>query len=189
MFKLYLPQVLGPYFDRKNKDMKFRHFEFKLFPKLKNKKKKKSKLCNTDFPRDIGLDKNFNYSKTSFQEYYDNLGADDNLLCRHVITPQDTNFGHTRYRTYPLPELKIEVGSLCQCVKCTDTQHPDSKSTWICVSAPEADQTGSDASAETPNTIPRTRTRIKTNPWLPSPRATPSPSPTGIHVLHIHHLF
>ncbi|XP_064652812.1 inactive protein tyrosine kinase pTKL-like isoform X2 [Lineus longissimus] len=28
------------------------------------------------------------------------------------------------------------------------------------------------------NTIPKTRSRIKTNPWLPSPRITPNPSPS-----------
>ena len=57
--------------------MKFRQFEFKLFPKLRNRKKKKSKVCHSDFPRDIGRDKKFNYSKSSCYEYYDNPAADD----------------------------------------------------------------------------------------------------------------
>ena len=40
-----------------------------------------------------------------------------------------------------------------------------------------------DSSIGAPSTLPRMRTRIKTNPWLPSPGATPTLGPTGSYML------
>ncbi|WAR16415.1 hypothetical protein MAR_031009, partial [Mya arenaria] len=110
--------------------MKFRHFEFRLFPKLRSKKKKRQgKLCNYDFPRDIGLDKNCNYSANSS---YDNYGVDtksadttNNDFVYHRMNSFATCYErlgrnellNSTYET-PLPEIRINVDTLCRCSQC-----------------------------------------------------------------------
>ncbi|XP_045182272.2 uncharacterized protein LOC123540997 [Mercenaria mercenaria] len=172
--------------------MKFRQFEFRLFPRIRSRKKKKTKFSHTDYPRDISLDKNCNLYKTDFPCFYDNLAVDAAIseqfpgyvLCRNNNAVLD-NFGKSynddiNTKTFPLNELKIDIDSTCSCTQCAHlTENLPSEQTACGVLSETCTRT----SVGTPNTIPRSRTRIKTNPWLPSPRSTPSPSPTDQHVI------
>ena len=168
--------------------MKFRQFEFRFFPRIRSKKKKKSKFSETSLDRNFPLDKNFNYSKLS----YDNVA-----IGRPVDSVYDTgsdvydngrtymrsNSDYSEYQdhccyysqTYPLPRLTIDVENVCNCEFCANSVI--SGAGTFCVNPV---QTPFGTPLCTPNTIPRTRTRIKTNPWLPSPRTTPRVSPSGI---------
>ncbi|KAL4217789.1 hypothetical protein ACF0H5_022527 [Mactra antiquata] len=171
--------------------MKFRQFEFRLFPKIKNKKKKKPKLGHADFPRDISLDKNSNFRKSGIPQFYDNLAVDANFqdkLPVEIFYKQkynSSNFVSCHNACYSccdlkkssLSDLEINViGSTCSCDICACVPEADSQSLMTRSCTLAGFNGGSQVG--TPSTIQRTRTRIKTNPWLPSPRATPSPSPT-----------
>lgn len=164
--------------------MKFRQFEFRLFPRIRNRKKKKTKLSHPDYPRDISLDKNCNLYRRDFPCFYDNLAAEANtpdinhdyLLFTDNAKRSDTNTDLVHMKTFPLSELDTDVESSCSCSQCacavdvvTSFSTQDGVLTGAC----------SDTCTGASCTIPRTRTRIKTNPWLPSPRSTPSSSPTG----------
>jgi len=194
-----------------DRTMKFRQFEFRLFPKLRSKKKNKrsGKLCNYDFPRDVGLDRNSNYSTGNF---YDNFGkdtqcADDN--CNVDLYHKVDNFAscYERYGfdrlanpTYEpnFGELRVNIDT-CNCSECQNLAskprdvnldvdmnlslaHGHNKSFEHAQSASPVWKE-MDSSIGTPSTLPRMRTRIKTNPWLPSPGATPTLGPTGSYML------
>lgn len=173
--------------------MRFRQFEFRLFPRMRSKKKKKTtgKLCNYDFPRDIGLDRNSNYSSNGIYGYCDNIAAEK--ICGNVLTDDIChNNGNYVNCCYSSPHISALENSLskssvselrqggdwtCECVDCMSASFPSERLGQLGPQfIPEAVTA---TPVGTPNTLPRTRTRIKTNPWLPSPRETPAPSPSG----------
>ena len=144
-------------------------------PKLRSKKKSKrsGKLCKYDFPRDVGLDKNSNYSTGNF---YDNFGKD--TLCA------DENCNVDLYPTYEpnFGELRVNIDT-CNCSECQNLaskprdvhldvdmnlslEHGHNKSFEHAQSASPVWKE-MDSSIGTPSTLPRMRTRIKTNPWVP----------------------
>ena len=173
--------------------MKFRHFEFRFFPRIRTKKKKKSKYSETSLDKNFPLDKNFNYSKIS----YENVALDRTVdatydtgsdVYDNGLSYMRSNSDYSAYQehccyysqTYPLPNLTIDVENICNCEACAHSVVSSAGATLFCA---DPAQTPFGTPLCTPNTIPRTRTRIKTNPWLPSPRTTPSLSPTGMVIL------
>ena len=175
--------------------MKFRQFEFNFFHRIRGKKRKKSKYSNTSLDRNFPVDKNFNYSK---------IGYDNAVVKRTTAAAFDTgsdvyddglkylrsNSDYSEYRddscyysqTYPLPRLTVDIDSCCSCDICANSVPSSAIAPLYCISSV---QTPVGTPLCTRNTIPRTRTRIKTNPWLPSPRTTPSLSPAGMYYSNI----
>ena len=174
--------------------MKFRQFEFRLFQKIRGRRKKKQKYPDTA----ISIDDNCNYTRPA-AGCYDNA-AIDYAACTSTYSDQPgvgeaaysfesplsvsagfNNYFYAYNDLLPLSELNIAVAPQCHyenCHACNlyDSQVLSSSNGGvpiICLSEAE------DTPLGTPHTIPKTRSRIKTNPWLPSPRTTPSASPTG----------
>ena len=171
--------------------MKFKQFEFSFFPRIRGRKKKKSKFSNSSLDRNFPVDKNFNYSKIH--------GYDNAVAKRTTTAAYDTgsdvyddglkylrsNSDYSTFRddfcyysnTCPLPRLTLDIDSCCSCDICANSVPSSAFTPFYSISSVE-NPVGTPLC--TRNTIPRTRTRIKTNPWLPSPRTTPSLSPAGM---------
>lgn len=153
--------------------MKFKQFEFRLFPRIKPKKKKKSvKTCNFDIPRNIGLDQISNYSNSC---YYDGVVCETNYVgvSTHDICHRNGNYANSCNNT-PVTDCSYLPYS-AEAGDCFNLLYEDSN----CMSAScNSEYFGQLLEIETPvgisNTLPRTRSRIKTNPWLHSSRDPPT---------------
>lgn len=164
--------------------MKFRQFEFRFFPRIRGKKKKKSKYSDTSLDKNFPVDKSFNYSKIG----YDNAAVARTTAAAfdsgrdeygHRFTYLRSNSDYSEYRnapdyysqTYSLPKLTIDIESLCSCDICSSSAENSAIAPIYCISSVQT-PVGTPLCAH--NSLPKTRTRIKTNPWLPSPSLSPA---------------
>jgi len=182
--------------------MKFRQFEFRLFPRISYRKKKKAgKPCNYDFPRDIGLDNNSNYSSNN-NCYHSNVAISSPQNCSRGVPDitddifsmsqnggnyanggnyfdnyanrHSTSLMECSFMSYS-PETRIYLDSSCEepdCMLVSSYSERLGPQYMLDIHTPSTP-------TDSYSTLPRPRTRIKTNPWLPSPRDTPTSTYSG----------
>ncbi|KAK3589207.1 hypothetical protein CHS0354_020066 [Potamilus streckersoni] len=164
--------------------MKFRQFEFRLFSKVKSKKKKKQKYSSSNHLNDTKVEKNF-LCDESYSDYCgsrsclsSNSSLNDSFHLQtwsqrgHFAYSGQTLFSELTIKTY-CHSCPCELCQPCECISSALCTHSE------CVQKPVILLSDADSlDVGTPNTIPKTRSRIKTNPWLPSPKATTNESST-----------
>ncbi|KAL3889901.1 hypothetical protein ACJMK2_002221 [Sinanodonta woodiana] len=167
--------------------MKFRQFEFRLFPKVKSKKKKKQKYSSSNHLNNTKVEKNL-FCEESYSDYCESrscLSSSSSLNDSfHVQTwGQRGHFAYSGKALFSELTIKTYCHS-CPCELCQPYECISLSTQSECVQKPVILLSDVDSlDIGTPNTIPKTRSRIKTNPWLPSPKATTNEYPTEVIAL------